>query len=158
MDAERSRRGAGVRFERFGNRLQVRFESGDQVMESLLRLLRAEGIGFAAVTGLGAVRSVRLSYLNTDTKSYETHELEEQLEVVSLLGNAALRDGQPFLHLHISLGRRDLSVFGGHFNEAVAHPTLEVWLQPEERPVHRVHDEASGLALMDLSERLPDDD
>lgn len=147
-----------MRFERFGSRIQVRLESGDRVMESLRRLLAAEGVGYAAVIGLGAVSQVRLSYLNTETRSYETHEFEEQLEVVSLVGNAALRDGEPFLHLHISLGRRDLSMFGGHFNEAIAHPTLEVWLQPEERPVHRLPDEASGLALLDLGERLPDDE
>lgn len=147
-----------MQFERFGNRIQVRLESGDRVMESLLRLLRSESIGFAALTGLGAVRWVRLSYLNADTKSYETHEFEEQLEVVSLVGNAALREGEPFMHLHIALGRRDLSTFGGHFNEAIAYPTLEVWLQPEDRPVHRIHDEESGLALLDLSGRLPEGD
>lgn len=143
-----------MRFERFGHRLQVRLESGDAVMESLLRLMNAERIEYAAVTGLGAVRQVRLSYWNAETREYETHEIEEQLEVVSLVGNVTLNDHRPFLHLHISLGRRDLSVFGGHFNDAVAHPTLEVWVQPEDRPVHRARDEASGLALMQLSEEL----
>ncbi len=146
-----------MRFERFGHRLQVRLESGDAVMESLLRLMNAERIEYAAVTGLGAVRQVRLSYWNAETREYETHEIEEQLEVVSLVGNVTLNDHRPFLHLHISLGRRDLSVFGGHFNDAVAHPTLEVWVQPEDRPVHRAREEASGLARMQLSEELPAD-
>jgi uncharacterized protein len=146
-----------MRFQRFGSRLQVRLESGDPVMDSLLRLLQSENIGYAAVTGLGAVRRVRLSYWNGDTRTYETHDVEEQLEVVSLIGNATINDGQPFLHLHISLGRRDLSVFGGHFNDAVAHPTLEVWLQPEAGAVHRARDEASGLAVMQLPAELPGD-
>jgi uncharacterized protein len=146
-----------MRFQRFGDRLQVRLESGDLVMESLLRLLRAEGIRFGVLSGLGAVRQVRLSYWNAETRAYETHDVEEQLEVVSLVGNATLKDGEPFLHLHISLGRQDLSVFGGHFNEAVAHPTLEVWLQPQAGEIHRVPDAASGLALMELPEKLPED-
>lgn len=146
-----------MRFQRFGSRLQVRLESGDPVMESLLRLLRSEAIGYAAVSGLGAVRQVRLSYWNAETREYEAHDVEEQLEVVSLVGNATIKDREPFLHLHISLGRRDLSTFGGHFNEAIAHPTLEVWLQPEETAVHRTLDEATGLAAMDLSDALPHD-
>ena len=147
-----------MRFQGFGDRLQVRLESGDPVIESLLRLLRSEGIGYAAVTGLGGVRHVRLSYWNSETRQYEQHDIEEQLEVVSLIGNATMKDGEPFLHLHISLGRRDLSMFGGHFNDAVAHPTLEVWLQPEEVAVHRFVDDASGLALMHLPDTLPGDE
>lgn len=124
--------------------------------ESLLALLRAEGIGYASFTGLGALRWVRLSYWNADTREYETHELEEQVEVVGLVGNAALRDGEPALHLHVSLGRRDLSLLGGHFNDGIAHPTLEVWLQPEPAPVIRQVEPDSGLQLMQLPERLPE--
>jgi uncharacterized protein len=139
-------------FQRVGNRLQVRLESGDNVVESLTLLLEAEGIGYAAVTGLGAVRYARVAYLNVDTREYEAHEVEEQLEVVSLVGNAALRDGKPFLHLHAALGRRDLSMFGGHLQEMVAHPTVEVWLAPEEGSVQRVFDETLGMAVMQLPE------
>jgi uncharacterized protein len=142
-----------MQFRRFGDRLVVRLESGERVAETLLRLLRAEEIGYAVISGLGAVRQVLLSYWNAETRQYESHELEEQLEVVSLTGNVTLRDTDPFLHLHVALARQDLSVLGGHFNDAVAHPTLEIWLQPESEPVHRVPDEASGLALMELPKR-----
>lgn len=142
-----------MQFRRFGDRLVVRLESGERVAETLLGLLRAEGIGYAVVSGLGAVSQVRLSYWNAESRQYEAHDLVEQLEVVSLTGNVTVRDDEPFLHLHVALGKRDLSVLGGHFNDAVAHPTLEVWLQPENAPVPRVPDTASGLALMELPER-----
>ncbi len=142
-------------FQRLGGRLQVRLESGDPVVESLTRLLEAEGVGYASLTGLGAVRRVRVAYLNVESREYEAHEVEEQMELVSLVGNAALRDGRPFLHVHAALGRRDLTMFGGHLQEAVAHPTVEVWLQPEQGAVERVFDESIGMALMQLPERLP---
>jgi uncharacterized protein len=142
-------------FQRLGNRLQVRLESGDAVVESLTRLLEAEGIGFAAVSGLGAVRQVRVAYLNVEAREYEVHEVEEQMELVSLVGNAALRDGKPFLHVHAALGRRDLTMFGGHLQEAIAHPTVEVLVQPESGSVVRKFDESIGMAVMDLPERLP---
>lgn len=141
-------------FQRLGDRLQVRLESGDPVIQSLTGLLEAEAIGFAALTGLGAVRNARLAYLNVETHEYEPHEVTEQLELVSLVGNAALREGKPFLHLHAALGRRDLSMFGGHVQELVAHPTVEVWLAPEAGRVERVFDESVGMALMQLPERL----
>jgi uncharacterized protein len=142
-----------MQFRRFGDRVVVRLESGERVAETLLGLLRAEGIGYAVVSGLGAVSQVQLSYWNAESRQYEAHEIEEQLEVVSLTGNVTLRETDPFLHLHVTLGRQDLTVLGGHFNDAVAHPTLEIWLQPENEPVQRVPDAASGLALMELPER-----
>jgi len=143
-----------MQFQRFSDGVvAVRLESGERVAETLLGLLRAEGIGYAAVSGLGAVSQARLSYWNSQSRQYEAHELEEQLEVVSLTGNVTLREGEPFLHLHIALGRQDLTVLGGHFNDAVAHPTLEIWLQPGNEPVRRVPDATSGLTLMELPQR-----
>lgn len=144
-----------MEYQRFGDRYQVRLESGDQVVESLTQLAEHEAFGYAAVTGLGAVRSVALAYYNIETREYEVHDIEEQLEVTSLIGNFTLKDGKPFLHAHVNLGRRDLSTLGGHLMEAVAHSTLEVWLQREQAEVPRLPDDESGLSLMRLSERLP---
>ena len=139
-----------MQFVRFAHRYQVRLDSGEHVQAALVPWLADEGIGYAAVSGLGAVRQVTLSYWNADSRQYETHERAEQMEVVSLVGNVTLKDDAPFLHLHVALGRRDLSLIGGHFNDAIAHPTLEIWLRPEAEAVRRAPDAASGLSLMDL--------
>ena len=143
-----------MQFQRLGERVQVRFESGERVVQPLLEWLAREGIGYATITGLGAVSSATVSYWNAETKQYEPHELSEQMEVVSLIGNVTLREGQPFLHIHVTLGRRDLSIIGGHFNDASVHPNLELWLRPESEPVTRALDEACGLYVMQLPERL----
>jgi hypothetical protein len=145
-----------VRLQRFADRILLRFESGDHVVEPLTALLRQAGIGFAWINGLGALRWVRLSYWNAATRDYEPHEFEEQVEVVSLIGNASLRDGEPALHLHISLGRSDLSMYGGHFNDAIVHPNLEVWLQPERTPVRRELEPATGAPVLQLPDTLAD--
>lgn len=143
-----------MRYQRFGHRVQIRVERDAEVMSTLLAVATREGLGYGVVSGLGAVSWVKLAYLNAATREYETHEVTDQLEVVSLLGNLTLRDGQPFFHLHISCGRRDLSMFGGHFLDAVANPTLEVSIAIEEgASVIRVPDPESGAAVMDLPER-----
>jgi hypothetical protein len=105
------------------------------------------------LTGLGAVRGATVSYWNAETQQYEQHQLTEQMEVVSLVGNVTIREAKPFIHAHVSLGRRDLSVVGGHVNELFVHPTLEVWLRPEAQAVHRALDEACGLYVMQLPEQ-----
>ena len=142
-----------MRFQRFGDRYQLRLESGEPVAPTLLGWLRQQDIGYATMTGLGAVRSAMVSYWNAVTSEYEQHALDDQMEVVSLVGNVTLKDGAPFTHIHVTLGRRDLHILGGHFNDATVNPNLEVWVQPEAESVERVLDESCGLYVMNLAER-----
>ncbi len=142
-----------MRHQRFGERAIVRLESGETVIQTLAAFLRTEGISFANISAAGAVSLVRLAYWNATTRRYEEQEFGEQLEVVSFQGNAALKDGEPFLHLHGVFARRDFTTLGGHVKEARVHPTLEVWLRTEDVPVRRAKDEATGLDLLDLPER-----
>jgi len=139
-----------VRFQRFDERYIVRLEAGESALQTLARLLEAERVDFANVSGAGAVEWVRLAYWNRETRQYEEREFDEQLEVVSFQGNMALKEGKPFLHLHGVFSRRDFSTIGGHVKEARVHPTLEVWLRTEDIPVRRSRDEPSGLELLDL--------
>ena len=143
-----------MKYQRFGERTEIRFESGDEFIASLTAFAQADAISFAVFSGLGAVRRARIAFFNIDTREYQTHELDEQFEVVSLIGNVALRDGKPLVHAHASLARKDLSVLGGHVMELVARPTIELWLRREAAPVSRVPDEESSLALLDLPDHL----
>jgi predicted DNA-binding protein with PD1-like motif len=142
-----------MHFQRFETRYQLRFELGEHVFDPLLEWLASERIGYATLAGLGAVSHARVAFLNATNWKYEEHQLDEQLEVVSLIGNASLKDGRPFLHVHATLGRRDLTVVGGHLVDLVVNPNLEVVLQPERTPIDRVLDESCGLYVMQLSER-----
>ena len=143
-----------MRYQGFGERYIVRLESGEAVIESLTDFLQRERTDFANLSAAGAFAWLRLASWNAETKRYEEREFEEQVEVVSFQGNASLKQGKPFLHLHGVFGRRDFSVIGGHIREARVHPTLEVWLRTEEIAVRRVRDEASGLDLLDLPQRV----
>jgi predicted DNA-binding protein with PD1-like motif len=141
-----------VHYKRHGARFQLRFLSGEQMVRPLLDWAAREGIGYASMTGLGAVSAATISYWNAVSLEYETHELTDQMEVVSLIGNITLRESAPFLHAHVALGRRDLSVVGGHVNDLSIHPTLEIWLRPEVDAIHRELDESCGLYVMSLPE------
>ncbi len=142
-----------MRFQQFDDRYVVRLEPGELAIEGLTAFLRAEGVEFANVSAAGAVEWARLGYWNPDTRAYEYRDFPEQLEVVSFQGNASLKAGQPFLHLHGVFGRHDFSTVGGHIKEARVRPTLEVWLRTESIPVRRARDTATGLDLLDLPER-----
>lgn len=38
---------------------------------------------------------------------------DDQMEVVSLIGNVLVKDGAPFTHIHVTVGRHVLSIVGG---------------------------------------------
>jgi len=143
-----------MRFQRFDDRYIVRLASSEPLIDTLSELLRTEQVEFANISAAGAVSWVHLGYWNAETRAYEYHEFDEQLEVVSFEGNSALKDGAPFLHLHGVFARRDFTVVAGHIKDLRVHPTLEVWLRTEDVPVRRVQDAATGLDLLDLPERI----
>ena len=139
--------------KRFGERFIVRLESGEGLVDSLTGLLSEADVGFANVSAAGAVAWAQLAYWNAQSKKYEEREFSEQLEVVSFQGNASLKDGKPFLHIHAVFARQDFSTIGGHVKDLRVHPTLEIWLRTEDVDVNRVHDPSSGLDLLGLDER-----
>jgi predicted DNA-binding protein with PD1-like motif len=125
------------------------FGHGESVMEPLLGFLRVRSIGAARLTAIGALESVTLGYFDWDSKEYEQRVIEEQTELLSLTGDVALQDGEPQVHAHVVVGRRDGTAWGGHLMDAVVRPTLELII--EDAPVHlrKRIDAETGLALID---------
>jgi len=69
---------------------------------------------------------------------------------LSLLGDVAVGESGPTLHLHAVLGRSDCSVIGGHLIEAHVRPTLEVILIQPPSYLRKRKDAETGLALIDI--------
>jgi hypothetical protein len=123
------------------------FERGETVMGPLLESLRAESVSAARLTGIGALESVTLDYFDWNTKQYEQHRVDGQVELLSLAGDVALNEGQPQVHAHV-VGCRDTSVRGGHLIDAVVRPTLELTVEDVPAQLRKRHDAQSGLALI----------
>src|SRR5688500_11442148 len=123
------------------------FETGDEVMAGLRDFAAREKIQAARFTGIGAFRSARLAYFDWETKSYCELPIDEQVEVLVLAGDIAMKEGKPEPHAHVVLGRRDGSTRGGHLCEAIVRPTLELMLE-QSGALERRFDPESGLALI----------
>ena len=126
-------------------------DTNDEVVESLTAFANEQALGGAHFTGIGALRSAVLGYFDWQKKDYKRIPMEQQVEVVSLIGDIALANGKPMVHAHIVLGRADGTAYAGHLLEGRVRPTLEVVLTESPAPLRRTHDEASGLLLIDLS-------
>ena len=111
--------------------------------------VRTKQISAAQLTGIGAFAEVSLGYYDWNTKAYVANPVHEQVEVASMIGDVALSpSGEPTLHIHVVVGKRDGTALAGHLQKAHVRPTLEVILN--EAPVHlrKVRDPESGLALI----------
>jgi uncharacterized protein len=133
-----------------GTSIALVFAPGDEVVGSLLAFARTSKITSASFSGIGAFRQAVLGYFDLDAREYARIEIDEQVEVLALNGNIALADGQPKIHAHVVVGKRDGTAHGGHLLSAVVRPTLEVVLVPGDRFLQRTIDAATGLPLLSI--------
>jgi predicted DNA-binding protein with PD1-like motif len=126
----------------------VVLETGEEVVASLTRFAKEEGLDASQLTAIGAFSRAVLGFFDFSLKDYKRIEVDEQVELVSMLGDVALEDGQPKLHVHAVLGREDGTTRGGHLLEAFVRPTLEVVLTENPTYLRREFDAAAGLSLI----------
>lgn len=91
-----------------------------------------------------------LGYFDLTIKEFKKIPIDGQVEVLSLVGDIALKDGEPIVHAHVVVGKSDGTAWGGHLIEAHVRPTLEVMLMETPTHLHRTYDPETGLALIRL--------
>ncbi len=128
------------------------FDKGDEVVEGLTNFAEDGGVGAASLTAVGAFGGATLGYFDRDRKEYREIPVEEQVEVLSLLGDVALKDGESQVHAHVVLGRSDGTTRGGHLLRAHVWPTLEAVLVESPDHLQKRTDEETGLALIDIGD------
>jgi predicted DNA-binding protein with PD1-like motif len=125
-------------------------ETGEEVAGGLQRFVREHGIRAARISGVGGFERAKLGFFDWTTKSYVDIPVDEQVEVLSFDGDISLKeDGQPQVHVHVVAGRRDGSTVGGHLMGGTVRPTMEIMVSEISDGLRRVHDEESGLELID---------
>jgi predicted DNA-binding protein with PD1-like motif len=83
------------------------FETGDEAMAGLVGFARENKLRGAHFTAIGAFRDVTLGYFDWEKKDYQKIPVHEQVEVLSLIGDVAQKDGGPTVHAHVVVGRSD---------------------------------------------------
>ena len=126
------------------------FDKGNEVMTSLLEVAKQQNLNAAHFTGLGAFSDVTLGYYERERKDYKKIWLNEQVEVLSLVGNIALGAGEPKVQAHVVLGRFDGTAYGGHLLTAHVWSTPEVIITEEPPHLRRTIDAETGLPLINL--------
>ena len=127
------------------------FETSDEIAQVLQAFASEQKLASASFKAIGALSSAKLGWLNWKTKQYEPSVfLDEQVELLSLVGDIALKDGEPQVHAHVVIAKRDGTAHGGHLLQAHVRPTCELVLTESPSHLKKEFDPAAGIALIKL--------
>lgn len=129
----------------------LRLDPGDEVVECLTRLAREENIALADLTGLGAAGDITVGLFSGTEKKFYGKRCEGEYEVSSLVGNITRKDGEPYLHIHITFGNPAREeIYAGHLTSCVISATAEIFVRVWEGGIGRKFNEEIGLNLLEF--------
>ncbi len=127
------------------------FVIGDEIATLLHRFAKEQRLGASSFKAIGALSYTKLGWLNWETKKYDPAcVLDEQVELLSLIGDITVREGEPQVHAHAIVGRSDGTAHGGHLLEARVRPTCELILTESPNRLRKKLDPKTGIALIHI--------
>ncbi len=127
----------------------VILDTGEEILSSLKQIANTAHLAGSSFKAIGALSHVELGWFNWETKKYENAvELDEQVELLSLIGDISLLNCEPQVHAHLVVGRADGTAHGGHLLSATVRPTCELVITENPRHLQKEMDPESGIALI----------
>ena len=125
-------------------------DPGDEAVASISSFAREQNLTAAQVTAIGAFERATVGWFDRIAKQYRPIEVDQQCEVLSLVGDIAVGSDGPTPHLHAVLGLPDGTTRGGHLLRGQVWPTLELIIRDTPAELRKTDRPELGLALIDL--------
>ena len=132
-------------YKNFDNFIAVRLDKGDSVLSSLVFVAKKENLTLATIQGIGATDDFEVGVFDLEKSAYDHVRYTGNHEINSLVGNLTTKDGEPYLHLHITATGKDGKVVGGHLFDANISLTAEIFLITANGKAERKFDSALGI-------------
>jgi len=125
-------------------------DPGDEAVSALTEFARSERLEASQITAVGAFEHATVGWFDPAARDYRRIPVDEQCEVLSLIGDVAEGQDGPILHMHVVLGLSDGSTRGGHLLEGRVYPTLEVIVTEAPAELRKIMRPDVGIPLIDL--------
>ncbi|MCS7128981.1 MAG: DUF296 domain-containing protein [Sulfolobales archaeon] len=106
----------------------LRVPSGSELVNYIRKYVKDLDISTGIFWLIGSFHRAKIGFFIEEEGSYKTIDVNEFTEVINASGNISLVNGEPFIHVHVALGRMDGSCIGGHLIEGIVY-IAEVWIQ-----------------------------
>ncbi len=129
----------------------AKIEPNEDLIDSIINLVKKYDIKFGVINCIGALKKFTIGFYDINSKNYKLKTFEEYVELISCIGNLSYKDKEPIIHLHVSLGRSDFSVIGGHLSQpSIISVTGEVKIFEIDQKLFRAEDSQFNLSLLNL--------
>jgi|SRR5690348_8281602 predicted DNA-binding protein with PD1-like motif len=125
-------------------------ESGEEAMEQIKAFTRKLNLSASRFTAIGAFSDTTVGFFDFSIKGYKKNRFNQQMEVVSLVGDISMYKDEYKVHAHVVLADEKGAAYGGHLIKGTVHPTLEIILDESPLYLKREMDENSGLPLIKI--------
>ena len=129
------------------NSIYVKMEKGEEIIDSLQKIIKKYDINSGWINGIGLINKVRIGSYDVTTKSYDEIDFDDTYELTSFIGNITKKDGKPFIHAHISMSDHLCKAFGGHLFYATIGAAGEFIINVTDNIIDRKFDDDTGLHL-----------
>jgi predicted DNA-binding protein with PD1-like motif len=141
-----------MNYRKVNNKIFVSLQTGDLINESMRKIAVEENISNAWLNGIGAIDNVEVGYMDIGNKKYQKRNFDGHYELLSLIGNITHKEGEPFVHTHVTFSDTSYNVFGGHLFDARVTATGEMVLLLADSMINREYNENVGIHTWCLHE------
>ena len=126
-----------MKSQKFGDKIYLRLDKGDEVLKSVLQICREQKISSATFSGIGACDKVVIGTYLPEEHDFLRHTKEGMLEMISLMGNVTQDANHTKLNIHahgmfsyLNSETNTIQYFGGDLKRAQIMYTGEIVIEP----------------------------
>jgi len=134
-----------------GKAVFARLLEGEDLLEAITQIASKSKIHAGFFFLIGTLKSAKLGFYQHG--KYLPIDMDQELEIVSCLGNISLKEGKAFPHAHLAVSDEKGKVFGGHaMHGCIIGVTAElVLVEAVDLKITRQLDEVTKLSLLSFS-------
>ncbi len=137
-------------YKKLGSKYILRIDRGEELIAFVTTFCKEQSIKVGTIMGLGAADRVTVGLFNVSEKQYYKQEFNGDFEITNLTGNISTKDGEVYIHAHITITDVKYNAYGGHLNECWISGTGELVIDVIEGTVERKFNEEVGLNLYEF--------
>jgi predicted DNA-binding protein with PD1-like motif len=124
---------------------------GEDVLESIEAVAREHSVRSGQLSLIGAVSKAKLGYFHTEAVEYRDFMVDEDVEVVSCIGDISTHNGDLVVHAHMIVADEAGKCWGGHLMAGCeVSVTIELVIIETEIELIRKRDDVTGLNLLHI--------
>jgi predicted DNA-binding protein with PD1-like motif len=129
----------------------ARMDPGEDVLGTIEKVAKEYDVRSGQLNLIGAVSKAKLGYFHREAVEYRSFTVDNDVEVVSCIGDISTHDGNLVVHAHMIVADEAGKCFGGHLMTGCeVSVTIELVIIETETELLRKRDDATGLNLLHI--------